>query len=261
MAVKPRRPEGHDDTLGDPVQPAHGMLILNTSRIRNFVTCPRRYFLAHVLRLPSDASDPSGAGATGSAVHAELRARHEPGSTHPRHDEEGPVDETQGLDDNAMTLVRAHSALCPREEAEYLDGEIDMTWFIPRKSVLLTGRIDALWKYPDGTIEVRDYKTGASPSTLANDIGAAIYLLLAVNTPQKPKRVRIVYEALRGEEPRIITLHATRDDLRAAYDNVIEMAEHIRKERTFPAHPSPTACRSCGYNNLCPWSAGSGESD
>ncbi len=249
----------HDETLGDPMQPASGTLVLNTSRIRDFVTCPRQYFLTHVLRLPRVESDVSGAGALGSAVHAELHARHDQSTNHARHDDESPVDESLGLEASAIALVRAHSKLCPKDSATYVDGELDLWWFIPRKSLLLTGRIDALWEFPDGTIEVRDYKTGAAPSSLHNDIGAAIYLLLAVNLPQKPARVRIVYEALRGEEPNTVTLHANRTDLRAAYDNVIGMADHIRKERTFPATPSPVTCRSCGHRALCPASAQRGE--
>jgi RecB family exonuclease len=257
---KPNAPN-HDETLGDPVQPARGMLVLNTSRIRDFVTCPRRFFLAHVLRLPSDASDPSGAGATGSAVHAELRARHNPGTDHPHHDAEMPIDETIALDDQAMSLVRAHNVLCPRDEATYVGGEVDLSWLIPRKSVLVTGRVDALWQFPDGTLEVRDYKTGGCPESLGTDIGAAIYLLLALNLPSKPQRIRIVYESLRGEAPKTIQLTATTDDVRAAYTNVMNMAEHIRRERTFPALPNTLNCRSCGYRAMCPLSAAKHDSD
>jgi CRISPR/Cas system-associated exonuclease Cas4 (RecB family) len=257
----PTRDPTHDPTLGDPIQPARGMLVLNTSRIRDFVTCPRRFFLAHVLRLPSDASDPSGAGATGSAVHAELRARHQPGVDHPNHDVAHPIDETIALDDQAMSLVRAHNSLCPRKEATYVDGEVDLSWYIPRKSVLVTGRVDALWQFPDGTMEVRDYKTGACPTSLGDDIGAAIYLLLAINLPQKPTRVRIVYESLRGETPTTVELTATNDDVAAAYANVLNMAEHIRRERTFPATPNTIACRSCGYRALCPFSVATADDE
>ena len=43
----PTRP---DPTLGAPVQPAPGTLVLTPTRYRAFAECPRRYFLAYVLR-------------------------------------------------------------------------------------------------------------------------------------------------------------------------------------------------------------------
>jgi CRISPR/Cas system-associated exonuclease Cas4 (RecB family) len=245
------------NTLGDPVQPASGMLVLNASKLKDFATCPRRYFLGSVLKLARADTDEGGRAQLGSAVHAELFARHENMHTH---DSSEPVDESLGLTPTALSMVRRHRELCPSNpnnhtsggEPVYLGGERDLHWLIIRRAVLVTGRIDALWRHSDGMIEVRDYKTGACPETLEDDIGAQIYLLLAANLPEHPTRIRVTYESLGRDEPQAVSIDANLTILATAVRLVTEHAEHIRKERTFPAYPSITACATCPYQHLCP---------
>jgi RecB family exonuclease len=243
--------------LGDTVQPASGMLVLNASKLKDFATCPRRYFLGSVLKLARADTDEGGRAQLGSAVHAELFARHEDMHTH---DNSDFVDGSLGLTPTAMSMVRRHRELCPSNpkhfapgnEPVYIGGERDLHWLIIRRALLITGRIDALWRYPDGTIEVRDYKTGACPDSLEEDIGAQIYLLLAANLPEHPTKIRVTYESLGRDEPQTVSIDATRSNLAQALTLVTDHAEHIRKERTFPAHPSTTACGTCPYRHLCP---------
>ena len=245
------------NTLGDPVQPASGMLVLNASKLKDFAACPRRYFLGSVLRLARADTDEGGRAQLGSAVHAELHARHD--DMH-AHDQSVPVDGSLGLSNTAMSMIRRHLQLCPANptnqdptnRALYLGGERDLHWLVIRRAVLVTGRIDALWRYADGTFEVRDYKTGACPDSLEEDIGAQIYLLLAANLPDRPTKIRVTYESLGRDEAQTVSIAATRANLAAAYQLVADRAEHIRKERSFPAHPSTTACGTCAYHHLCP---------
>ncbi len=253
------------NTLGDPVQPASGMLVLNASKLKDFATCPRRYFLGSVLKLARADTDEGGRAQLGSAVHAELFARHEDMHTHNASE---PVDGSLGLTTTALSMVRRHLELCPANvqrhdsgegsgeklEAEplYLGGERDLHWLIIRRALLITGRIDALWRYPDGTIEVRDYKTGTCPDSLEEDIGAQIYLLLAANLPERPTKIRVTYESLGRDEAQTVSITANRANLSRALHFVINHAEHIRQERTFPAYPSVTACGTCPYRHLCP---------
>ncbi len=245
------------NSLGDPVQPASGMLVLNASKLKDFATCPRRYFLGSVLKLARADTDEGGRAQLGSAVHAELFARHEDMHTH---DNSEPVDGSLGLTQTAMSMVRRHLELCPShpkhhesgETARYLGGERDLHWLIIRRALLITGRIDALWRLPDGTIEVRDYKTGACPDSLEEDIGAQIYLLLAANLPERPTNIRVTYESLGRDEGQTVSIDATHSNLAQALRLVTDHAEHIRKERTFPAYPSVVACGTCPYAHLCP---------
>lgn len=257
------------NTLGDPVQPASGMLVLNASKLKDFATCPRRYFLGSVLKLARADTDESGRAQLGSAVHAELFARHEDMHTH---DSSEPVDGSLGLTATALSMVRRHLELCPAnarphqtgnepahepgeksgEQPVYLGGERDLHWLIVRRALLITGRIDALWRHPDGTIEVRDYKTGACPDSLEEDIGAQIYLILAANLPERPTKIRVTYESLGRDEAQTVSITANRANLGQALQLVTNHAEHIRQERTFPAYPSLTACGTCPYHHLCP---------
>jgi CRISPR/Cas system-associated exonuclease Cas4 (RecB family) len=255
MSNEPGNAAGN--TLGDPVQPASGMLVINASKLKDFATCPRRYFLGSVLKLARADTDEGGRAQLGSAVHAELFARHEDMYTH---DSSEPVDGSLGLTPTALSMVRRHRELCPSnpkhhepdEAPQYLGGEQDLHWLIIRRAVLITGRVDALWRYADGTIEVRDYKTGTCPDSLDEDIGAQIYLLLAANLPERPTKIRITYESLGRDEGQTVSLDATRANLGQALELVTNHAEHIRKERTFPAYPSTTACGTCAFCHLCP---------
>jgi CRISPR/Cas system-associated exonuclease Cas4 (RecB family) len=245
------------NSLGDPVQPASGMLVLNASKLKDFATCPRRYFLGSVLKLARADTDQSGRAQLGSAVHAELFARHNDVHTHDRAE---PVDGSLGLTPTAMSMVRRHLELCPANakhhelgrEPVYLGGERDLHWLIIRKAILITGRIDALWRHADGTIEVRDYKTGACPDALEEDVGAQIYLLLAANLAEHPSKVRVTYESLGRDAGQTVSLDASRSNLTTALALVTNHAEHIRKERSFPANPSVMACGTCPYQRLCP---------
>ncbi len=246
--------------LGAPFQPAPGLLVVSASKLRDFQSCRQRFHLAHVLGLRGDGdADDLGTG-PGLHVHAELHARHAQPQSHdgPDHSNEETPD-----DPAVNRAIRAHMKLCPGDTAQYLGGEIDLRWFAPGKALLITGRVDAMWRYPDGTLEVRDYKTGAVPDVLDNDAGALLYALLAATQPSgtpsfgtpsfgTPGRVRVVYERLGGERPGIVSLDVTADVLTRARRAVFDLADDIRRERQFPASPHPARCRMCPFVSTCP---------
>ncbi len=249
--------------LGAPFQPAPGLLVLSASKLRDFQSCRQRFHLAHVLGLRGDGDvDGLGTG-PGLHVHAELHARHAQPQSHgpshgPTHDGPDHSNEETPDDPAVNRAVRAHIELCPGDTAHYLGGEIDLRWFAPGKALLVTGRVDAMWRYPDGTLEVRDYKTGAVPDVLDNDPGALLYALLAATQPASaqpsgaPGPVRVVYERLGGERPGIVSLDVTADVLTRARRAVFDLADDIRRERHFPASPHPARCRMCPFISTCP---------
>lgn len=249
-----------DPTLGTPVQPAKGILVLSASRIRDFGECPRRFFLAHVLRVPVVESSQGDAAELGLAAHAELFARHaDPALA--LHDATGIVSEHVPNDPWIAGRVLAHSAVCPRSEAEYLGGELDLRWLNRRKAVLVTGRVDALWRHRDGTLEVRDYKTGrglSHVSSLDDDLGALVYLLLGAAVPGT-RRVRVTYELLGEETARVVSIDASPTLIADAISLVEMTADRIRRERNFTATPSTSTCGRCSYRTLCPKAASSDE--
>ena len=247
-----------DPTLGTPLQPAKGVLVLSASRIRDFTECPRRFFLAHVLRVPLAESSPGDAAELGLAAHAELFARH---ADMARHDSPGIVSEHVPNDPWIIGRVAAHGEVCPLEDAEYLGGELDMRWLNRRKAVLVTGRVDALWRHRDGTVEVRDYKTGRGASRvedLADDLGALVYLLLGAAVPGT-RRVRVTYELLGEETARVVSLDASPTLIADAISLVETTADRIRRERNFAATPSASMCGRCSYRSLCPKAASADE--
>jgi RecB family exonuclease len=244
----------HDETLGAAVQPASGLLVLSASRIRAFNACPRRFYLAHVLKVPAEDTD-SDASVLGHAVHRELFERH----FHPEsHDADGVIADDVPMDSFITSRVAAHKLICPRinsEGVEYLGGEVDLRWLVRSKNMLIVGRADALWRHADGTLELRDYKTGQCPEALEDDLPALVYLLLAATYPSRPKAVRVAYERL-GPSPSLIVLDATPDRLRRTIESLKTLADQIRRERNFNATPSEASCSSCPYSALCPHAAG-----
>jgi hypothetical protein len=256
--------------LGAKFQPAPGVLVLTASRLREFELCKRRYFLARVLNLRSDSGfdavldttgelprssvDRGGASASsiGLYVHEELHVRHQTPALH--HSPEMARSDQPPIP-AVMRAVMTHLDLCPGQEgARYIDGEVDLRWFLAGKAALINGRIDALWQHEDGTVEVRDYKTGTPTNDLSDDTGALIYaLLVAAHHPRVP--VRITYEYL-GNEPeqqseRLLTLEVTSDDLQRGRSRIESAINRIRTEQDFPPSPSDSVCRWCPFRARC----------
>jgi RecB family exonuclease len=240
----------HDETLGAAVQPASGLLVLSASRIRSFIACPRRFYLAHILKVPAPDTD-SDASVLGHAVHRELFERHlRPES----HDAEGIVADDVPIDSFITSRITAHQQICPHstsEGATYLGGEVDLRWLVRSKNMLIVGRADALWRHRDHTLELRDYKTGQCPDDLSEDLPALVYLLLAATHPSGPKVVRVTYERL-GPNPSLITLDATPERLRQTIQDLKDLADQIRRERNFMATPSEPTCSGCAFAQMCP---------
>ncbi len=238
----------HDLTLGAPVQPASGLLVLNATRIRSFLACPRRFFLAHVLNLVGEELD-SDASVLGHAVHRELYERHR---LFERHDNDGVVADDVPIDSFVTSRVLAHQDLCPATKgATYLGGEVDLRWLLRSKNLLVTGRADALWLDADETLELRDYKTGHCPESLEEDFPAQLYLILAATHPLRPSKVRVVYEQL-GPEPRTVALEGSEPRITAAIRALRDLADRIRQERDFQATPSELNCSRCSFGSVCP---------
>jgi hypothetical protein len=252
-----------DDDLGAPFQPAAGTLVITASKVRDLGACPRRYGLAHVLRLSpdADANEQTDELALGLALHAELKLRHADPTTH---DQDGFVDPMSPMSPWISHRAAAHRALCPSVVSSgavsYVDGECDLQWFRPRRNVIVRGRIDALWLHDDGTLEVRDYKSGHVPDDLRDDPAALLYGLLALTHPiatskHRVRAVRVSYEALRAEQSKVVSLDFDASVVADAIRLVQVTDERIRAEQNFGATPSPSACRTCSFRITCPFSA------
>lgn len=252
-----------DNDLGATFQPAAGTLVITASKVRDLTACPRRYGLAHVLRLSpdADADEQTEELALGLALHAELKLRH----ADPRlHDHDGFVDPMSPRAPWIAQRVAAHQAMCPSSvvagTVSYVDGECDLQWFRPRRNVIVRGRIDALWLHDNGTLEVRDYKSGYVPDNLRDDPAALLYGLLALTHPvaaskHRVRTVRVTYEALRDQQSRVVSLDFDSAVVADAIRLVQTTDERIRAEQNFAATPSASVCRTCSFRITCPFSA------
>jgi PD-(D/E)XK nuclease superfamily len=242
----------HEPTmLGANFQSAPGVLVLNASRLRRFRECKQRYHLEFLLGLRPDTDvepDADIASGYGLQVHGELFQRHADPLLHNAETivDPGPYDQ------QVINAIRRHATICPGEQGStYLGGELDLKWLYSLKLVLVTGRVDALWSHPNGTIEIHDYKTGPVNHHIDDDEGTLIYALLAA-AMYPGKRLRVVYEYLGGEQPVEVTVDITADHLRRAFHLITSTAEAIRREPSFPPNPHPMHCRSCPYQRSCP---------
>ncbi len=252
-----------EDDLGAPFQPSPGVLVITASKARDLAACPRRYGLAHVLRLEPDpdAAEQTEELALGLSLHHELRLRHAPMADH---DDSGFLDPTSPQSAWLSQRILAHRELCPAavhgDDVHYVDGELDLQWFRARRNVIVRGRIDALWLHNDGTLEVRDYKSGHVAESIDDDPAALLYGLLALAHPiagsgRRVTGVRVSYEALRSTGSFVVSLDFDEATIRRAIAFVQEVDERIRGERRFSATPSPWACSTCAYQHTCPFSA------
>lgn len=224
--------------------------VVSPRRWREFQVCPRRYHNRYVLNLPED--DQFGEPARlGLAVHEELHARHDrPG----RHDDSGLVRDDLPPQPRLLEAVRRHLELCPasgRTDPTYVGGELERYWLLRRDRILVSGRLDALWRCADGTLEVHDYKTGSAPDGDAQRFAIQTYALLAATTLPRPPGVRVVIERLLGEHHGAAVTVADGPFLRAALE-AVRHAGSVLAGKGFAATPSPVTCGRCSYRAICP---------
>ena len=116
----------------------------------------------------------------------------------------------------------------------------------------LVGRLDRVDEYPDGTLEVVDYKTGRETvceADVAGDLAMSIYqLLLSRKYPDRPIRARI--EALKKGVSACCSLTAA--ELNELERDVIQVGTEIMAEDFYERRPVPKRiCERCDFLPLC----------
>lgn len=233
-------------------------VVVGPSRRGEFELCPRRFLLRRYLKV-GGLPEVEGAETTrGQLVHAELHHRHEVPALHD--DPEPTLADAAALGDPLLNRALArHVEVCPGGRgARYLGGELNLLWAPRRERLLLHGRLDALWEWPDGVLEIRDYKTGATGDDLSRDFAARVYALLVAADPRwRGTRhvVRVTFERLL-DDPVEVSVDADAAFLRDAVAAVRSFAERLRGETDWPAHAG-AHCAWCPYRESCPESRAS----
>lgn len=127
-------------------------------------------------------------------------------------------------------------------------------WFkIKLGDFLMHGRIDRIDQLPDGTLEIIDYKTGASKEKVSGDEKdqLLIYQMAAEKLPQyahigKPSKLTFFYI---NDNIKVSFLGTTKE-IEQLQTKLIELITQIH-EGNFTPTPNPFICNSCDFKDIC----------
>lgn len=117
---------------------------------------------------------------------------------------------------------------------------------------VLIGRVDRIDQYPDGTLEIVDYKSGrrlVTEEDVASDLAMACYqLLIRKNFPGVP--VKATIHALRSTTKASASM--TNDELEAFESDIRQLGELVLSTTIEDHVPSVKAlCAECDFLTLC----------
>jgi putative RecB family exonuclease len=243
---------------------------LSPSRLQDFRSCPRRYQLGAIERLPQPATY---ATTKGRLVHHVLEHLHrsEPGErTRERARELTPgafdavvtedvrrdLGEESDLDrrlrtDAEQILDRYFTVEDPRE---VVSEGVELKMQCDLEGTPLLGILDRLDRDENGDLVIVDYKTGRVPSrhfdqhTFAN---AELYAVLCREVLEEtPSTIRLLYVA-QGQElekpVRDVVVAARAHAAQSAWSAITRYYD----DGEFPATPSLNACRWCPFRDRC----------
>jgi putative RecB family exonuclease len=268
----PARPGGSDAWHGTPVDGVEVLGALSPSRAAEFRSCPLRYRLRTIDRLPEA---PSPAAVRGTVVHRVLERLFDlpaPGRT-----PEAAAGLVQGSWEEVLAgfpeaatmfgeqepfdawLASCHDVLQryfvledprriePAHRELYVETLLD-------SRLLLRGVVDRIDVAPDGATRVVDYKTGRAPGVGFE--ASALFqmrfyaLVLWRTTGRVPDLLRLVYLGT----AETISYSPDEDDLLATERLLVALWQAIRLAReTGDWQPQKGyACTFCSYQALCP---------
>ena len=127
---------------------------------------------------------------------------------------------------------------------------------VPSASLKIGGKIDRVDQLADGSIEIIDYKTGAtipSQKEVDKNLQLSFYALAASNIPQppfgiKPEKIRLSLYFLDNQEK--ITTTRTKEQLKKAVEEIFAVREEIEKS-DFKCSGHMFCQSKCEYSLFC----------
>jgi DNA helicase-2/ATP-dependent DNA helicase PcrA len=177
---------------------------LSYSQIETFKTCPLHYKLRYIYKVPTP---PSAAQSFGSSIHAAIRDFYLAVKTGARPTEKlildfleknwikegfaGKTHERKFFEKGKLYLRGFLKQGFSRKKLPIVMEEPFTIPLIDKKGrrLRIGGKIDRVDVLPDGTIEIIDYKTGATiplQKEVDNNLQLSFYALAATNIPNKP---------------------------------------------------------------------------
>lgn len=240
---------------------------LSFSQIETFNVCPLHYKAKYILRLQVPQT---AAQSFGTSLHATLRDFYQELLNRKKvgEDEAFTIFKKNWINEGYQS--KRHEALAFKKGVKILDGFLRSAFdkknlpsflelpfqFSVSPALKIGGKIDRIDKLTNGTIEVLDYKTGASLLTqreIDENLQLTIYALAVteianVPLPQRnPKGVLLSFYFL--ESGQKLTTQRTKEQLSYAKEALLRKAEEIEKS-DFRCSGG-TLCQNCEYKMLC----------
>lgn len=236
-------------------------LTLSPTKISAYLRCPRFYwFLYH----KKYRRRPHGALSLGANLHRSLELIHA-----------GP--ERPSLDDLLIhfqsTWTGAGFLTPEAEEAGFAAGQAMLEKYLAeapppeampetllrekmlrqdRGAYILTGRVDRIDEWPDGSLDIVDYKSGRSEVTedqVRADVGLMVYETLArAIYPGRP--IRVAIHALRPNHR--VDVIRTPEESAGVEELLDDIARAIAAETVWTGVNVEERCVGCDFENFCP---------
>lgn len=253
---------------------------LSFTQLKAFESCPLQYKFAHILKIPVRGKDKFSFGQT---IHLTLQKFMEFLRDLPQAQkslfstEQADVkifpDKSKLLEiynqcwqddwfnsaaekeryykDGQKLLARFYAEI-KAEPPEVLSLEFPFTLKIGES--VFKGKIDRLDKKPDGTVEIIDYKTGASKDLkniekdqlLIYQIAALEVLLPQGLIPGKPSALTFYYV----EDGSKVSFLGTEEEIKKFKEKVKNTVKELENS-SFAPTPSPAKCRFCDFKDIC----------
>lgn len=245
---------------------------LSYSQIETFKTCPLHYKLKYILGIPTP---PSASLSFGTSIHATLKKFFDLVATGKRPNEKLIY---KCLEDNWVRegyLDKVHEKKFFQKGKIYLSGFLkegfnqknlpeatEQMFTIPlvskdRKDYLrIGGKIDRFDVFPDGTVEIIDYKTGATipnQKEVDENLQLSFYALAATSIPDKPfgrKPEKIKLSLYFLDEQEKISTTRTAEQLEKAKEEIFKTKKEIEKS-DFKCSGHMFCQNSCEYSLFC----------
>jgi DNA helicase II / ATP-dependent DNA helicase PcrA len=249
-----------------PVGSPDGQLHLSATAIETFQTCPFKFKLSHLLKIPAG---PQPTLTFGNIMHQAVRHYFElrkSGPVKPEQVEDFYLNawRSAGFEDAYQEETYRKSGLeqlrefVLRHEAADVPADRIRTeehFLLDLKDCILEGRIDqinpivARGREVDSAVELIDYKTGRPKAQKDADksLQLSIYAL-AARDALKLQPIKLTFYNLESNQP--VSTMRTPGDLKEAAEKIRDVAGEIR---TSSFAPKPGfACKWCDYVPVCP---------
>jgi len=219
---------------------------LSYSQIETFQTCPMHYKLRYIYKVPTP---PSASASFGASIHATLKSFFESvaGGVKPTDKlifkllednwaKEGYISKKHEHDFFEKGKLYLAGFLKQGFDLKELPGVMEQPFTVPvGKDLKIGGRIDRVDVFKDGTIEIVDYKTGATIPTqkdVDKNLQLSFYALAATKIPtvpfgKTPDKVKLSLYFLDEQEK--ISTTRTAKQLEEATKEIFKVRDEIEK--------------------------------